>query len=152
MTRTSKILCVLCLVWGMCILANSLLPGGASTQMSDTVVNRLPGGVLGLDLHALTILVRKSAHFLEYAVLGGLAAAAFWRSGQLRLPQAGNLLGPCLFWAVADEFLQTFVEGRTGLVRDVVLDFAGVLAGVLVICLLKLLRRADRGNKNGKEM
>lgn len=152
MTRSSRILCVLCLVWGLCILGNSLLPGGASTQMSDTVVDRFPEGFLGLDLHALTVLVRKSAHFLEYALLGGLAAAAFWRSGQLRPAQAGNLLGPCLLWAVADEFLQTFVEGRTGLVRDVVLDFAGVLAGVLAVCLLRRIWRSVRRNTDGKEM
>ena len=136
MTKRSKVFLALAVGWGLFIFANSLLPGGASTGLSDAVAERLPGGFLGLDWHGLTVLVRKSAHFLEYALLGGLAAAVFHSSAALRWKNVGNLLFPCLAWAVADEFLQTFVEGRTGLVRDVAIDFGGVLVGCCAVALL----------------
>lgn len=142
MTKKSKILLALAVVWGLFILANSLLPGGASSDLSDAVADRLPKDFLGLGWRGLTILVRKSAHFLEYALLGGLTAAAFRGSHALLWKNVGNILFPCLAWAVADEFLQTFVPGRTGLVRDVALDFCGILAGCCVVALWG--RFADR--------
>lgn len=91
--------------------------------------------------------VRKAAHAGEYAVLGFLTAGVCARgkgesslkgkSGGRRKAAdfARTLLLP---WAIAsayaatDEFHQLFVPGRSGQVSDVLLDSAGVLAGVLV--------------------
>ena len=129
------------LLWGIVIFLNSLLPGDASSELSNAVVVRLPGWLSFLDVDTLTVLVRKSAHVMEYLILGGLAAAVFDLSGKLSLRNTGNILFPCLFWAVLDEVLQTFVEGRTGLVRDVAIDFGGILTGVLLFSLLAWLRR-----------
>lgn len=109
--------------------------GETSTKLSDAVVFRLPDWLAWLDLHTLTVLVRKSAHFCEYALLALLVCLAFYYGGQLLWRNAGNILCPCLLWAVSDEFLQTFIEGRTGLVQDVLIDFGGILTGCLVLLL-----------------
>ena len=149
MAKKSKLFAVLALCWGLFIFLNSLQNGTTSTQMSDAVVFRLPGFLSFLDVDALTVLVRKTAHFSEYALLGGLASLAFHHSGGLRWGNLGNLLFPCLLWAVLDEFIQTFVEGRTGLVADVLIDFGGIAAGCAVVALILFLiqRRKRKGGR-----
>lgn len=146
MTKRSRTFAILALFWGLFIFLNSMQNGAASTQMSDAVVFRLPGFLSFLDVEALTVLVRKTAHFSEYALLGALVSLAFHSAGGLRWKNTGNLLFPCLLWAVLDEFIQTFVEGRTGLVADVLIDFAGILAGCAIVAIVVFLihRRKQR--------
>ena len=83
--------------------------------------------------------VRKTAHAMEYAVLGLLTAGAYIRRGTSI--RKGILVpwGIAALYAASDEFHQLFVPGRSGQVSDVVLDSAGVLSGVL---LLAGIRRA----------
>ena len=96
--------------------------------------------------------LRKSAHFAEYAGLGVLLGlvlrlyAAKWFPA-LFVPLFAGLLVP-----VSDEFLQLFIPGRAGMVQDVVLDFAGVLAGFGVTLLLAWgIRRLRRtGSMHGQ--
>ncbi len=144
MTRKSKILLALAALWGIFIFCNSLQNGETSTQLSDAVVFRLPRWLDWVDVHTLTVIVRKSAHFCEYAVLSLLSSFVFHCSGKFRWSNIGNILFPCLLWAVADEFLQTFVEGRTGLVGDVVIDFAGVLTGCLAALLVVWVQKRGK--------
>jgi len=141
MPKKSKLFAVLALIWGLVIFGNSLQNGEASAKMSDMVVFRLLKQLSFLKPDVLAVLVRKSAHFCEYAVLSVLTGLSFLHAGALRLKNAGNILFPCLLWAVADEFLQTFIEGRAGLVRDVVIDFSGVLTGCAFLAAVSELRR-----------
>ena len=72
-------------------------------------------------LSVLHALVRKSAHFTEYAVL-------FWLL--LRGPMAGRpymALTVCVLYAFLDEGHQTLVPGRTASLYDVALDSTGAL-------------------------
>lgn len=81
-------------------------------------------------------IVRKSAHFFEYAVLGGLA---FWMFSGFKLTfwnQVIYTLFMSLSVAVTDEYLQSFVA-RTSSVSDVLIDFSGGMTGVLIIYLIK---------------
>lgn len=88
-------------------------------------------------------LVRKLAHFTEFFILGALLYLD-WRlldRGSALLP-----LGAGLLFAGADEYLQTFIPGRSGELRDVLLDFCGVAAGVL---LALALRRGKERRRRG---
>lgn len=118
---------------------------------------------------SLSFPVRKSAHFTEYAILGmllTLTTAAWLLPGQkdpVHLhagpPAAGFLsvgagfILPFLIgvlYAVSDEIHQTFVPGRAGQLRDVLIDSCGVLAGICIIRVLRCfhaLRRAGRKAK-----
>ena len=85
--------------------------------------------------------VRKTAHAMEYAVLGLLTAGAFIdRRTSIR---AGILVPWCIAtaYAASDEVHQLFVPGRSGQVSDVILDSAGVLAGLLVLAAVRKIRR-----------
>ena len=79
-------------------------------------------------------IVRKSAHFTEYTVLGALFALFF---------NTFSFRGRCLcawgcttLYAATDEWQQSFVEGRGPLAGDVMIDSTGALLGILVVILL----------------
>lgn len=89
-------------------------------------------------------MVRKLAHFCEYALLGLLMAATvrIWR-GQIK-SDFFMVLFFGLLVPVSDEFLQLFVAGRTGLVQDVLLDFSGFIAGMVLYISAGVLSRYCR--------
>ncbi len=86
-----------------------------------------------------SFLVRKAAHFSEYALLGylmGLLCVS--RDGRSRflLPEAG-----CLAAAAVDECIQLFSVGRSAQLRDVCIDLSGATLGLTVaLVLLAVLR------------
>ena len=115
----------------------------------------------------LSFPVRKGAHLTEYAVLGALltltagsyAAAIEALAGNGTDRRVNVFLSGRLFkilpliigvlYAVSDEIHQRSVPGRAGQLRDVLIDTAGVLTGILLINALR--RRRQRRNKNRVE-
>ena len=124
-------------LWLCFIYSRSAQPASVSHEESTLVLDLLQKISPGLTL----LIVRKLAHFTEYFILGGLLYLD-WRllgRGRVLLPLAAGLIA-----AAADETLQTFVPGRSGEVRDVMLDFAGVAAAVGVLLLLRRRRERKR--------
>ena len=72
----------------------------------------------------LSFPVRKAAHLTEYTILGIL----LWFTTENRA--LALLIGS--FYSVTDEIHQIFVPGRAGQLRDVLIDTAGVLLGILL--------------------
>jgi VanZ family protein len=98
------------------------------------------------DARAATIhfLIRKAAHFTEYAILAFFARRAFITSSyevlRRRWFQLGLLL--VLIYALLDEFHQSFVPSRTPSIYDSAIDVAG---GLTVLLIWKLYnKRADK--------
>jgi VanZ family protein len=106
--------------------------------------------------------IRKMAHMTEYAVLSlTFFLPAFFQDGAVarEKEQSGNMDGGerkqekkvlwklCLrsilfsmLYASTDEFHQLFVEGRSGSVRDVMIDTLGATLGILFfLCLWKII-------------
>ena len=121
--------CLLCLnlvfIWG-----NSLLPADASQALSDGT-----GSFMGLLLHLgdLTqlgsVLIRKAAHFAEFAALGMLLAWQLW----LREKNMGRAVLWGLLTACIDESIQFFVPGRAPGLLDVGIDVCGAAAGMILL-------------------
>jgi hypothetical protein len=92
----------------------------------------------GMSPHAIWIILvvtRKCAHVTEYAVLALLLWRALRSLPALRTKMFivfGAVLVGCAVFAASDEFHQTFVKSRTPSVRDVLLDVAGALLGLLI--------------------
>ena len=87
----------------------------------------------------LSFIVRKAAHFSAYALLGALI---FLLVGEYNLHRKKSFLVSVivsLLYACSDEFHQTFVKGRSGELRDVVIDTLGAIFGCTVIVLFKLI-------------
>ena len=125
---------VLLFIWG-----NSLLNVDLSSAESGRLV-RLLEKLFG-EGNVSEHFVRKLAHFTEFAALGFLLCLLFER---YFLAAAHGL-----FAAVADESLQ-LLSGRGSQVKDVLLDFTGVLFGALAALLLWLLWKWWTEKRNGK--
>ena len=91
--------------------------------VSDRSPSELP------DFGLWDYLVKKSGHFLAYAVMAGLAYRA---TAETRRPFVWAMVITAIY-AVSDEFHQTFVGGRTGTVRDVLVDCAGGATALYLI-------------------
>lgn len=93
-------------------------------------------------LVAAHFLVRKLAHFTEYALLALLAARAFVGSAKTFLSRRWFVAALALVVAVAllDEFNQSFNPARTGTIKDSLLDTAGGLTALVVLTLLRARR------------
>jgi len=85
-----------------------------------------------LVIHGVT---RKLAHFMEYALLGILAARAFRGSPRPSLRARWFLvsLGLVVVYALLDEYHQAFVPSRTGTIYDSLIDIAGGLTALLLV-------------------
>jgi len=78
------------------------------------------------------LVLRKATHFGEYAVLCALWFRALRQSLSSDAALAAAV-GICVLYAVSDELHQTFVDGRTGTWRDVLIDTAGALTAAVAI-------------------
>ena len=123
------ILAALAFIWG-----NSLDSAVESAAKSGRVgellrpLLELVVGQGGVTDH----LVRKLAHFTEYAVLGALLLLLTAVGFRVRLQTVVNCLFFLMAAALTDETIQMFSDGRSSQLTDVWLDFSGVMAGILV--------------------
>lgn len=117
-------------IWG-----NSLVPGTGSGSLSLAVVDALRGALRAAGLAdgwVTNLLVRKTAHFTEYAVLGVIVSSTLLAGGPLRgrrllLAAVVLVLVPSI-----DETIQLFVPGRCGAITDVMIDCCGAAAGTFI--------------------
>ena len=128
------------------IFGHSMKVADVSTGESGRVLLWLQGVLHRLGLHGaadrLTMhIVRKLAHFCEYALEGFLLLLCLWvySSRPLRhlsVPMLGGVLT-----AMTAETIQLYTPGRSSQVTDVWLDSAGALAGILAALVLLALCR-----------
>lgn len=122
--------------------------GGLSERITEAVIHFVFPDYSNLSaeqqIGAFTLLhhlIRKLAHFSEYAVLGALFML-FFNTFSLKHKVLVSLLCAVLY-AVSDEWHQGFVAARGPAVSDVILDSAGAAFG-LVIALLCIHFRKSR--------
>ncbi|MCR4796180.1 MULTISPECIES: VanZ family protein [Ruminococcus] len=78
-----------------------------------------------------SFIVRKSAHFSIYTLLGLCASFAVGKRKLFTMKSLGVVIFGFLY-AASDEFHQRFVEGRSCEFRDMMIDTGGVLTGMLI--------------------
>ncbi len=113
------------------------------------IINLIPG-MAGLDAGAKLELVysmhgtiRKIAHFSIYTALGISSAAAVWSIWGMPVKRSILISVPfCAMYSLTDEFHQSFVSGRSGELRDMMIDTSGALfGGVLLILFVSMFVR-----------
>ena len=94
-------------------------------------------------INGLDYIVRKNAHGFLYMVLAILVSNALFYYNKKGRDAIIYIAFISLFYAVTDEFHQSFVPGRTSLVSDVLVDFAGALIGLVIFYFVyyKIIRR-----------
>ncbi|MGB8701996.1 MAG: VanZ family protein [Thermosynechococcaceae cyanobacterium] len=120
--------------------------GGTETRSDlDVLLSYVPllrEHLSAVDLDRLNYILRKMAHFTEYALLTTLGYFAWSRSlGQSTLPAIRYTLGCSIAFAITDEFHQLFEPGRTSLLTDVLIDSLG--ASVVALVLFSLNWRSQ---------
>lgn len=98
------------------------------------------------DLDWIHAIIRKSAHVIEYFIMGILLFRAFRGSstGFWNWKWSLSAVIAVALWAAGDEFHQSFVSTRTASVFDVFIDIAGgILAQFAVILRHAYRRRID---------
>lgn len=111
------------------VAAESSARSGAVMAEIKSLDGRLFGGIT-------TFLVRKSAHISAYFVLGILAYSLMleYHLSKKRTIQISILIA--FLYSISDEFHQLFVTGRSGEMRDILIDTLGSALGVAVILLI----------------
>ncbi|MEG0664694.1 MAG: VanZ family protein [Clostridia bacterium] len=122
------------------IFSNSLMVGEVSSNnssgISQCITNFLNSLNFNVTLNDVTIFVRKSAHFCEYALLSIIISLCF-NSFKIKLSYLWQkVLFFGLLTAVFDEFIQSFIAGRSSEVKDVLIDFSGIIFGFLVFLFI----------------
>jgi VanZ family protein len=87
--------------------------------------------------------VRKTAHFVEYAMLGLLLWRAVYYEPALAARRSRSFFLALLLaalYAASDEFHQSFVPGREAAVSDVMLDTCGAGLGLAAVWTARRLR------------
>lgn len=135
------------LIWMGIIFCFSAQPATESQAMSDGFINKLLNIFISdfekFDLsektavvESLSFYIRKIAHAMIYFVLSCLIRLYFhyvdckvWQKNLFTV-----LL--CFLYAVFDEIHQYFVPGRSCELRDVLIDSAGAIVGILFLLLI----------------
>ena len=118
---------ILSFIWG-----NSLLPAEYSRALSMWVKSLLeplfPGSSGGSPEQGHGLL-RKMAHFLEFAALGAALSWRFAMEKRKKIMPLGCGIGA----ACVDETIQLYVPGRGAGLKDVAIDTCGVMTGILLL-------------------
>lgn len=125
---------LLTMLWLALIFAHSAMPASLSSTESGKLLSLLQCIFPSLTHHFL----RKAAHFIIYAVAGIFLTKTFLLTRRFVLIKP---LFAGVLTALADETLQLFVEGRSGELADVWLDFSGIVLGSLIVWLVYIIKR-----------
>lgn len=109
---------------------------GTSSARSNEIVRTIQSIGVSAPADLLTFLVRKAAHIGAYFVLGILLLILLKEYGLAVKKMIFISIGIAMLYACTDEIHQMFVPGRSGEVRDVLIDAAGAAVGVVVYAAL----------------
>ncbi|UTX51105.1 VanZ family protein [Candidatus Saccharibacteria bacterium TM7i] len=127
-------------LWMLSIFLFSHQPASSSDKQSGFFVAFIEPITPDADGNLLTFFVRKSAHFILYFILGVLVFNALHKTVPSR--RKAILISICVVfgYAALDEIHQLFIPGRSGEVRDVLLDTVAGTIGIGVFASIQSLR------------
>ena len=123
-------------------------PASISSGQSGVFVEQLHYIAPSIDQQLLTFLVRKGAHIFAYFVLGILMVNALRQVNlskfKFNRPAVLSII-VCALYAVSDEFHQLFVSGRSGELRDIIIDSCAAMAGIFVVSIfVRILQKSKK--------
>lgn len=135
---------ILIVLWMSVIFCLSNQPAIDSTELSDGFISNTIGNVYKFfnknissdELNEIKVKythpVRKMAHFTIYMILGILVTLLV-REYNVSFNKCLFIsLLVCLLYSISDEVHQLFVIGRSGEIRDVLIDTSGSFIGIFI--------------------
>jgi len=138
------------------IFSNSMKQAGESHAQSGRVMDIVRPILVPNIIHGeteeeteqkLSFVVRKTAHFVEFGMLGVCVGGAFASLTYMR--KRKYLITPaaiCVAVACCDEMIQSFT-GRTNSLKDVALDSCGSICGLIFVACVMCLLKHKRGGR-----
>lgn len=107
------------------------------------------GAVTDETVWNIQFYIRKTGHFMGYALLGILCWRAIsrpvrWLANDWQPKLAFRAWLLATLYSASDEWHQSFVPSREGSVSDVLLDSCGVIFGLWLVCRLCEWRTAQK--------
>ena len=142
MKKTIKI--ILVILWMAIIFCFSNQKADDSSKLSDGLIVKVANIFVDKNLSTkdkeiilekYTTIVRKTAHFAIYLVLGILVINFLCEYNIKHIILASIMV--CLLYSITDEVHQLFIEGRSGEVRDVLIDTIGSFVGIYSYYIFK---------------
>ena len=133
------------ILWMIVIFSFSSADANKSTSTSDKVIttmieikdkitnNETPNNEKEIIVKNSSFYIRKIAHITEYLILGFLM---FNLLKQYSVTNIYYAIGLSILYSCTDEFHQLFISGRSGSIRDVLIDSIGILIGTYLYKLL----------------
>ncbi len=151
-----KKFCSFCLllIWVGLIFGFSQENGSESSGMSEKLIKGVvmiftdidsDNEKLGEIVNKYSFPVRKAAHFTEYFILS-IITLNFFACFEINYRILIYSALFCILVAVCDEFFQTFIPGRDGNIKDVLLDSSGALIGSYLVSRFYLFRGKNEIN------
>ncbi len=134
---TRIILIILIFLWMNTVFGFSSQESESSTSLSLYVTSLF---IKDVELQKVVEpIVRKLAHFSEYAV-GGILFLGFFETFKISAKKKiifASIVG--ILYAITDEIHQLFVPGRSGAIFDVGIDTLGVIVGVILLKIVLVI-------------
>ena len=136
---------IMLILWMIVIFSFSSADANKSTGTSDKVIttmieikdkitnNETPNNEKEIIVKNSSFYIRKIAHITEYLILGFLM---FNLLKQYSVTNIYYAIGLSILYSCTDEFHQLFINGRSGSIRDVLIDSIGILIGTYLYKLL----------------
>lgn len=141
---------ILLIIWMIVIFVFSNQNSTTSQSNSDKVASNIVSAVETVTKQEITekekndfiedtrVLIRKSAHFFLYFVLGILTYLTFI---SYNIPKTLIIsIIFCFIYACSDEIHQIFSDGRTFKLLDIIIDTLGSLIGSTLLYIFKRYR------------
>lgn len=132
---------VLLIIWCILIFSFSAKTADQSTKDSDKIIFSFVKKMDRSLYDKLSILVRKSAHFFLYFLLGVFSQFAFSTLKKIKHLYRLSFYF-CALYAVSDEVHQFFVPGRSCQLADILLDSVAACCSILLCC--HIIRRCQK--------
>lgn len=151
--KKARVVFVLLLaLWMLVIFVMSAQPAEQSSQLSGGIVSSIIAAICrNFDTlssqqqteitSVITLVVRKTAHFSEYFILGVLVSLTVSTFGKINYKFKFLLSAIfCVIYAASDEIHQFFVPGRACRFGDICIDTAGSVVAIVLIMLICMLK------------
>jgi len=135
---------ILIIIWMSIIFMFSNQPATESSKLSDGFISTTIGNIykvfnknvtetkLTKIKEKYTTPVRKTAHFSIYLILGLLTTLLIKEYNYENRKQIIIAILICILYAISDEIHQLFVPGRSGELKDILIDTTGSSLGILI--------------------
>jgi len=139
---------LLAILWTLIIFSFSLQSADESIIVSNVLLDFLATLFPFLkdpqNLNFVILILRKTAHFTEYFILGYFYTKASEETKQDKILLIGYVI------PIIDESIQLFSPGRSGQAIDMVIDMAGYLTGLVVFKSINRFVKIIKKNWTGK--